>query len=374
MEIHVASTSSRTAECDPIVLRETERVRLVFLPELVKNEANPQACVRGTFVYQRKNATAEWAKSTEYSLSSLKSGEGYQLELRSSELFHLGQSVRSLYELFGQRGIPRGKSVFVKIEAGLARLFKLEQSELLEFFEEHSGDATAILSRLLGWLAESPEALARFSELSLSELPSVSALLGLSSLKSALQYWSDNQTNDDEEFWQEAFAERAYILSQAFAYPVIVVKDKAYVGGKQFDYRHGKIADFLMAAESTNAALLVELKTPKTPILGLKYRDGVYPLSYELTSAIAQVLNYQRNLSLYFHSLTADTEKRLTIGQTRCLVVAGNSSELSAPGMKESFELQRDRLQGVTVVTYDELFLKLKRFVEIVEPSGKIAL
>ena len=161
-------------------------------------------------------------------------------------------------------------------------------------------------------------------------------------------------------------------MSQAFAYPVILVEDSAYVGGKQVDYKHGKLADFLMAAESTNAALIVEIKTPKTPLLADKYRDGVYPLSYDLTSAIAQVLNYQRNLSLYFHGLMADTDKRLTIGQTRCLVVAGNSSELRENSMKESFELQRERLQGVTIVTYDELFLKLKRFVEIVETDINI--
>jgi hypothetical protein len=194
-------------------------------------------------------------------------------------------------------------------------------------------------------------------------------MLGLSSIKSVLQLWDDNKTSSDEEFWQKTLTARAYILSQAFAYPVVIVKDKAYVGGKQFDYRHGKLADFLLSAESTDAALLVELKTPKTPLLGEMYRDGVYPLSVELSCAIAQVLNYQRNLSLYFHGLTADSDRKLTLAQTRCLVVAGNSDELKERGMRECFELQRDRLQGVTVVTYDELFLKLRRLVEMLEPG-----
>jgi len=35
--------------------------------------------------------------------------------------------------------------------------------------------------------------------------------------------------------------------------------------------------------------------------------------------------------------------------------------------MRESFELQRERLQGVTVLTYDELFRRLERFVALLE-------
>jgi len=35
--------------------------------------------------------------------------------------------------------------------------------------------------------------------------------------------------------------------------------------------------------------------------------------------------------------------------------------------MKENFELQRERIQGVTIITYDELFLRLKKLVTLLE-------
>jgi hypothetical protein len=367
-EIRTASTSLNTADCNPIVLRITDRVRLVFLPALVNNNKNLQACVRGTFVYQKKKPTGEWTSITDKSLSSLKTGEGYQLELHSEELLGLLRSLRDLYGLYRQVGIPRGRNRFVRIEAGLARLFELGESDLRLFFETHSENATVILSRLLKWLAASPEGVSRFSALSPSELPSLTALLGLSSIKSALKYWSDNQTNENEEFWQQALTERAYILSQAYAYPIVVIKGKAYVGGKQFDNTGGKLADFLLAAESTGAILIVEVKTPKTELLGPEYRTGVYPLSPGLTGAITQALSYQRSLGLDFYSLAANSEKKILLGHPRCLVIAGNAHrEFKNDKMKECFELQRERLQGVTVITYDELFSKLRRFVEIVE-------
>jgi len=367
-EIRTASTSSKTADCNPIVLRATDRVRLVFLPELVKNDKNSRACVRGTFVYQKKKMNGEWCSLAEESLGSLKSGEGYRLELHSEELLYLLRSLRELYLLYRQEGIPRGKSRFVKIEAGLARLFQLEDADLRQFFETHSENATAILSRILKWLAVSPDAIAKFSAISTAEFPSLTALLGLSTIKSALKCWSDNETNDSEDFWQKTLTEGAYVLSQAYAYPIVVIKGKAYVGGKHFDDSGGKLADFLIAVESTSAVLLVEVKTPRTRLLGSEYRKGVYPLSTELTGAVAQALSYQRSLGLDFYSLAANSQKKLLLGHPRCLVVAGNTQiEFQNDKMKECFELQRERIQGVTIITYDELFSKVRGLVEIVE-------
>ena len=44
--------------------------------------------------------------------------------------------------------------------------------------------------------------------------------------------------------------------------------------------------------------------------------------------------------------------------------------------MLESFELQRERMQGVTIVTYDELFGRLGRLVALLEgenvPLGQL--
>ncbi len=370
-EIRTISTSANTADCDPIPLRTTERIRLVFCPLLVKNPNEPAACVKGSFLYQKKNKNDEWSSITGISLASLKSGEGYQLELHSQELLTLMRGLSPLYRIYRQEGIPRGKSKFVKIETGLARFFELGQNELKGFLETHSGDAAEILLKLIKWLAGSPQGISAISQMSASELPALSALLGVSGIKSAVTYWLANETNAEEEFWQHALEERAYVLSQVYSYPIVIIKAKAYLGGKKLDNKGGKLADFLLAAESTNAALIVEVKTPRTKLLGPEYRDGVYPFSSELTGAIAQALTYQRSLGLDFRSLAENSSKKLLMGEPRCLVIAGNSRlELANDAMKESFELQRERLQGVTVITYDELFLKIRRLIELLEKSG----
>lgn len=38
--------------------------------------------------------------------------------------------------------------------------------------------------------------------------------------------------------------------------------------------------------------------------------------------------------------------------------------------MRESFEMQRERLQGVAIITYDELFRRLERLVILLEGSS----
>jgi hypothetical protein len=112
---------------------------------------------------------------------------------------------------------------------------------------------------------------------------------------------------------------------------------------------------------------LIEIKTPGTPLLGPQYREGVYPLSRELSGAVAQALNYRQSFLRRFDNLTSGSTRHLTIGDPRCVVIAGDSKELVDPAMKENFELQRERLNGLTVLTFDELFLRLEHLVTFLE-------
>ena len=160
----------------------------------------------------------------------------------------------------------------------------------------------------------------------------------------------------------------AYVLSQAFAYPIILIGSKAYVGGKQVSNTGGNIVDFLAVTESTNAAVLIEIKTPGTRLLGQEYRSGIYPLSADLSGAVAQVLKYRQSFISNFHSIMQESSRRMTIGEPRCLVIAGNTSrELREHAKRENFELQRERLQSVTIITYDELFSRLGSLVTLLE-------
>jgi hypothetical protein len=368
--VETRSTSRSSAGCTPIVLRDGEHVRLVFMPTLVDNPTNPKASVDGCFIYQRKARSGRWFSEKTVPLSTLKAGEVYKLALHAQELRTLVEGIARLYKLHEQLGIPPGQKTFVQVNQPIADLLSRGQKDLTAMLKSQPDEAAAVLLSLIRLLATSPErreTAARLVSMAPNQLPTFTALLGVAAIKNAVQYWKQNQANDSEEFWQSSLAERSYVLSQVFAYPVVVIKSKAYVGGKQLDNNGGKEVDFLLATESTNAVLLTEIKTPQTKLLGPEYRNDVFPLSGELTSSVAQVLRYRQSLMRRFDSIVAELPSRLTLGEPRCVVIAGNSAELSEQHMKENFELQRERMQGVTIITCDELFVRLERLVALLE-------
>jgi hypothetical protein len=173
-----------------------------------------------------------------------------------------------------------------------------------------------------------------------------------------IKIWQTNKNNAHEEFWQTVFNENPYILSQLFSMPVVFIKDKAYVGGMKVDRQNAKFVDYLYTNDSSNDALLVEIKTPETKLLGKKYR-GIHTPSSEITGSVVQVLDYRRELSRNIRSITEGTDHKIDVFNPRCIVIAGNAStELNSELKRKSFELFRTNFKDVEVVTFDELFKK----------------
>lgn len=368
--IETRSTSRRTALCNPIVLREGAHVRLAFIPAIVDNPANPNACVDGQFVYERKATSGRWEAVGSLSLTSLKEGEGFKLTLHAQELLTLLEGLVPLYRLHRDQGVPKGRKRFVELDRAVADFTSRGERELSSILQSQSDEAVGFLLSILKSLATSAErrdVVAKLASIAPEQMPTLTTLLSLASLKGAITHWQQNRNNSSEGFWQQSLAERSYVLSQVFAYPVVVIGKKAYVGGKQISNIGGKEVDFLVATESTDAVMLIEIKTPQTKLLGSEYRDGVFPLSRDLSAAVAQVLRYRQTFMRTFDSITAESTKRLTLGEPRCVVIAGQSEELTDRVMREKFELLRERIQGITIVTYDELFLRLNRLVELLE-------
>lgn len=198
------------------------------------------------------------------------------------------------------------------------------------------------------------------------QLPDLNARLGLASLKATLAIWKKNQDSNDEELWQKLLEERVYVLSQVLSFPLVIIRNEPYLGGKGIDNTGGKYSDFLAANALTRSAVIVEIKTPLTPLLCGGYRDDVYPFSGELAGAIAQVLQQRRtfldNPQLHEHISPAGI---------CCVVVAGHiGRQLADATMKENFDLQRQSLHGVSVFSYDELFRKIEDLIGLIEPPA----
>ena len=367
--VAIQSTSRQTADCSDILLREGPTVRLIFRPQLVENPHDPDACVKGRFIYQRKGKNNAWEDVDSPSLASLKRSEYFELEIKSGELLPLLRQLGALFRFHRKQGLPRGRVELVRIGQHLAKLLELTEPELRVFLSENTSDAMETLRRVLRWIANNPGTAEQLAA-NERQLPELNALVGLANLRAVLQIWNDNRENADEEFWQAVFAKHSYVLSQLFAYPVAIIKGKAYVGGKRYDNLHGNLVDFLGHVPSSGSAVLIEIKTPTTPVLSGAYRQDVYPPSGEISGAVSQVLHYRETLLRELHTLTQGRHALLTGAEPRCVVIAGNAArDLSDDYRKGSYERFRERLFGVTVVTFDEVFRRVADLIALLEQT-----
>lgn len=180
-------------------------------------------------------------------------------------------------------------------------------------------------------------------------------------LRNVLGLWRANENNDDEEFWQRTMADNVFILSQLFSFPTVILKGKAYIGGKGLDNTGAKLLDFLIANQLGNNTALVEIKTPRTLLLGREYRDGVFPPSTELAGAVTQVLVYKDTFMKDYHSLASRSGQDFNAFDPPCMVIAGDFRTAATTRERHaSLDLFRNSLKGVQVVTYDEVFKKVE--------------
>lgn len=360
--LKITPTSNRTADVQDIVLRLKKRVRLVFRPMLVDNYKSKDACIRGHFLYQKKLKNDEWEDLKTFPLSGLRSGEWIKLELHSSELLKLIAEINSLYNLYREEGIPRQASEYVKIDSHVKALIKANESELVEFLKENEEDGINVVSKMFRWISgldNFSRVIQGLETLDYSNLRQLSSLFGISSLERCIKIWEQNKDNSDENFWQQTLSNNSFVLSQMFAYPVIIIKEKAYVGGKSITNTGGSIVDFLAKNNITKDAVIIEIKTPTTKLLGSKYR-GVYPISNELSGSISQVCHYRHNMLLEYFRLSYKSPEEFRAFDPLCVVIAGNATEEFEDENKlRSFTLLRGQLSRTQVVTYDELFGKV---------------
>jgi hypothetical protein len=367
----ITSTSRSSAACTDVVLRYTDTRRLVFRPTLVKNVNDPDAAVHGTFAYQRKGVRDAWEDMETVPLSRLKKGETYKLDLHASEVLVLFRELAQLYKLYSRTGIPVGRTELVPIDSAVASLSDLPADQINAYLSANSVMGEKLLSTLLSWavtLKDPMSVISRLVSLDAGALRSLNVAVGLHKLRAAIQQWECNLTNRDERFWQQLLMDYAFVLEQVFAWPTMIVKGKAYVGGKSFLDKGGNVADFLLKNSLTSNVALVEIKTPCADLLARRYRGDVYSISDDLNGAVMQVLNYRHSLQQEFHSLARKLGISVEAFEPRCAVIAGMVAQLGSDKTRiGSLELYRNALQGVDIITFDELFEKTRHLIDLLE-------
>jgi len=197
----------------------------------------------------------------------------------------------------------------------------------------------------------------------------VNTLVGVNKLKDVLKILETNQNNSSEAFWQKTLEDNSVVLAQLFYTPVTILRSQAYVGGKGIGNTGGNIIDFLCSNKLTRNTALVEIKTPTTHILTSIYRTGVYDVSRELSGSLAQLRASKDSLTKNYYNLVRSSDSYFEVFDPHCIVILGNIQNEIADNndKKQSFELYRSSNKDVQIVTYDELFERIKILVELLE-------
>jgi hypothetical protein len=237
-----------------------------------------------------------------------------------------------------------------------------DNSELRNIlFEDDRDGASAVFAR---WVADNPsEAVEALRAVRAGDLAALDAASGVARLQRFLGEWHENRDNGREEDWQAILTRESWVLGQLFGAPFVIVREKAYVGGKRFDNTEGRITDFLGQNRLTGNALVVEIKSPVTALLGRQYRQ-VYPPSRPLAGAITQALDQRHELIANYQQLGLDATGTVPFDPRAVVLIGDLDRQALDEDQLRSFELFRNQLGSVEVVTFDELAAKAEAVLE----------
>ncbi|WP_017795737.1 Shedu immune nuclease family protein [Oceanobacillus kimchii] len=376
MNLIIKSTSRNSGIGDDIILRQTESTRLVFRPEIVNNTSNSNASIKGSFNFQKKRKNGNWEDHKEFENNKLRADEWIKLTINTEETLKLFNELKKYYKVHEEYGVRQGSYTIYKANPELEKILSLFESNNKIFTQLLDDDKSDVLEKTLEWIVNnenSDKMLDKLSKLQGNELDQLNTLVGLTNLKKLLVIWEANKDNDLEKFWQDLLKEHTWILSQLFSNPTVLIDNEVYVGGKTTSNDNGKLVDFLYANPFSKDAVLIEIKTPTTPLINnAQYRTGVYSAHKELIGAITQVLTYKGALQKEYSNILVNNinngrNTEFDVINPICVVIAGRFDNLKEISHKHSFELYRKELKTVIVITFDELFKKVENLIDLLE-------
>ena len=205
-----------------------------------------------------------------------------------------------------------------------------------------------------------------FSEADINEL--LQRKKRLAEFKTAL----DEQVGN-EDWWQKFFEDNKWIFGYGLDYVILRVEQaQAHVLGASVTGKDTQKADFLTSSGPSKFTVLVEIKTPQTPLLRGKepIRSRAWGLNTELTDALAQI---NANVESWGNIGQDSPENKQFMGEKKLrrtvkpkgIVVVGMLNTLEQDQTKlDTFELFRKGIHGVEIITFDELHDRARYIVE----------
>lgn len=363
-------TSNKTIEAKALILRENEKYRMLYIPKIVDRGDDWSNSIRGSVVVQKKLNTEKWSHIKEINLTNLKAGEWVRMNLESSELLLINEYSNKLREMCIKEGA----------------LWKIKNKQILILDEDVNKE---YIKKIISALKESPnrnniiiellndknlidllfqnkeqikEILSNISENNKKEIFDEINLELINPKRLKEKIDKKDEESKKESFWQKEFESNPHILSVAIPNMLQIISDQTYMGGKRIDNKGSSIADFVYKKGIDNVSI-IEIKTPSTKIVeDVKYRENVYVPSQELTSSIVQVKEQKDSLMKNYNAIWRESYEEginFKAFDPKCYLIIGNTSELNAKQI-ESFNLFRNELRTVEIITYDELLSKME--------------
>jgi hypothetical protein len=372
--IRISTTSASTADTAAIVLRQSETSRLVFRPVLLDNAGDPDASIHGDFVYQRKSQRDSWEDHNTLPLSRLKAGEWVRLELKAAEVLKLVRELDKYYALVSQHGLGRGTSEYMPVPKSEALRALVQDEEQFAASLQDEDLARTLIAALLSWIYNNENAIvaARLEGISTDQLQQFDAVLALARLERFCHELDQHAAEPNEDYWQALLEQYSWVIAQVYAIPLMIVRGQVYVGGKTLSNRGGNTADFLYENKISGNVVLVEIKTPASPIVGQLYRNNVHNTSRDVAGGVLQILNAKQSLLEGYRRLVGNELKSAIALSPRGLLIVGSQERgsLSTEQLR-SFELFRNNQRDIDIVTFDELRSKVQTMVDLLQMAGK---
>ena len=370
VDIKIESVSKDVAECNAVVLKCNDTFRYLFVPKLIDNSNDKSKCISGQFIVQKKSRNDKWENHDFLPINKMIKDQWINLDLSTSSMDILISYVQKLRELYLEEGKYDSFGT-VRTFVFSNKLNSEEKELILDMFDKNDKLKEELRKYLKDDISiEDVLNAIGTGKLNINQLVNKLNETETNQIYNTLQakminpiFLEDNLENDEEKFWQDLFKQHPNILSTIIPSVVHIIEDQPYFGGKAIDNKGGTIGDFLYKS-GTNNVSIIEIKTPSTDLLGTEYRNDVFCPSKELTGSIIQIRKQKDNLMKEYDHIRRKSlikGKDFDAYDPKSYIIIGNSSKLNSIEL-ESFELFRNSLKDIEIITFNELIEKLKIF------------
>lgn len=368
IDIAIEKKASDVAHCTAVVLKVNDLYRYLFVPKLIDNSNETAKCISGKFIIQKKNKKDQWEDHNNLALNKMISDQWINLDLSTSSLELLISYITELKDMY----LSSGK--YECFDTVKTCIFSNDMTtEEKEILFDVSKKLPQFNDEIRGVLLETLESkdilnILNNGKINLDDLGNGLNDNNVNGLYNVLQaklinpcYLEDNFDNTNEDYWQDLFKSHPNIISSVIPSVIHLIEEQPYMGGKAIDNKGGNIGDFIFRSGTKNVSI-IEIKTPSTSLIGKEYRDTVFSPSKDLVGSIIQIQKQRdSHLKEYNSSKVNSAKKGIEFDSynPKLYIIIGNTSNLNIEEI-ESFEIFRNGLKDIEIITFNELVDKLK--------------